>query len=165
MATPKKKSKRHPPKPKRQQATSREAIIRAKVKNLAMTFRVQGYTLRAILDAVNEACMDPDSEAFIEGYKPYKSPHAIEDMLKEGIAESVDPLTKIELRQISLAQIDMILIPALAAAAQGSVPHAQVAMAAQQRRDAMVKLWQEDDDGKDGVQEIRIVLNGNAANL
>lgn len=165
MTAPKKKpTKRHAPKPKKQQATSREAIIRARVKELALQFRIQGFTLRDIVPAINEA-LGPEGEA-LPGFKPYKSPHAITDMLTEAIKEAVDPLKKEELLFITTSGIQSIVAACMGPAQQGSIAHAQTAMQAFDRLIRLTGIAEKEGEGGAAAGSItQIFLNGNLANV
>ena len=153
--------------PKKQQASSVNAIIREHVKKLAGAYRLQNFSITAIADAINEAhgaegelaSENPDLvAAFWKVHKKGVSRHHVHDLIVESIQEAVDPLQKEQLKQLEIQQLDAVITAMIGPAMQGSVPHA--AQYQSLRRDKAKLLGLEDDGDTGGPGITQIFLNG-----
>ena len=162
VTRPKKKTGRKPRKHD-QQETSASAIVRAKVTEMALAFRLQGYTTRQILEAVNEA-FGPTADEPLIGFKAIKSPTTITRYIMDAIADAVDPMKKEELLELHTMQTRQIFTAMIGPAMGGSVAHASLALQALEREAKLLKLHDK-GDGQSGVAGVQVFINGALANV
>jgi hypothetical protein len=148
-------------KPKKQQKTSAQAIMREKAKALILQYRINGYTFRDILDAVNEN-FGPDGGEPIKGFRKIRSVHTIHEWCSNAIAEAVDPLKKEELLEIQLAQCRALYGQSMTAALGGSTAHIDAVLKIQDKEARICRLY---DTASDETTEFRVFISGPAANL
>lgn len=154
----KKKGRRRPP-PKNQQATSIRAIVRARLKDAIMEYRLLGYALRPIMEAINEQ-FGPTSDEPLPGFKPINRVATIHELLTEAITESVDPLKREELREVLTGQLNQLLVANMGPALQGSTPHAQTALNILDRIAKIHKIGDEGEGTAAGTQTVTVVISG-----
>jgi hypothetical protein len=148
------------PKPKNRQKTSRDAYQREKVKELALTFKIQGYTYAAMLPVINEMC-GPGGDEEIPGYVPVKSTHTLFEYVSQGVKEACDPMVKAEMLELMVQRHNQMLTAMMGPALQGSTQHATLALNVMEKLGRLTGLHDKDgDEGAGAGGEVSIFING-----
>lgn len=162
------KAKKRPgsSRPKKQQATSAQRIMRERFKAMAAQYRVAGFKLQQITDSINEH-YGPGGEGEAELPSTFKfrkiSRHLVHDLIVESIKESVDPLLKEQLRDLHIQQHEALLAAAMTPALQGSIAHIASAQSLLRDIAKLTGILDSEDDGNSGGGGITQIFLGGLA--
>lgn len=155
------------PPSKVRQRSSAHAIMRERYKALAIEFRLQEFSLRAIAEAINEHYTAGEGVDELPPRFKFKriSAHLVQTLVDEAIKEGVDPLKKEMLAELEIQRTRKLLSAVMQAALQGSIAHVQAAQSLQRDLRKMLGLDEKDGDGGGGPGITQIFLNGKLAEV